>query len=84
MRVIADECLPNRLATALSRQGHEAILVQKAGYSGLKDGALLREIQGKFDAFIAIDGNMTYQQNLLGSRIGIVVLGALSNIFDDI
>ena len=45
---------------------------------------LLKQIRGKFDAFITIDGNLTYQQNLSESRIGIVVLGAVTNAFEDI
>ncbi len=82
MRVIVDECLPNRLCKALT--GHDAILVQKAGYSGLKDGALLDRIDGTFDVFITIDGNLTYQQNLTDRRIAVVVLRAVTNAFEDV
>lgn len=82
MRVIVDECLPNRLCKALT--GHDAILVQKAGYSGLKDGALLARIDGTFDVFITIDGNLTYQQNLTDRRIAVVVLRAVTNAFEDV
>ena len=45
---------------------------------------MLKQTRGKFDAFITIDGNLTYQQNLSESRIGIVVLGAVTNAFEDI
>ena len=62
MKVIVDECLPNRLCRAL--EGHRAVLVQKAGYGGLKAKALLNRIEGEFDALITIDGNLTFQQNL--------------------
>lgn len=82
MRVIVDECLPNRLCKALT--GHDAILVQKAGYSGLKDGALLDRIDGTFDVFLTIDGNLTYQQNLTDRRIAVVVLRAATNTFEDV
>ena len=82
--IIVDECLPNRLTEVLSYHGHEAILFQKAGYGGLKDGALLQEIQGKFDAFITIDGNLTHQQNLSENSVGVIVLAALTNTFEDI
>ena len=68
----------------LSKHAHEALLVQKAGYGGLKDGVLLSQIQGRFDAFITIDGNLTYQQNLSEGHIGIVVLEAPTNAFEDI
>lgn len=82
MKVIVDECLPNRLCKAL--RGHDAVLVQKAGYGGLKDRALLDQIEGEFDAFITIDGNLTYQQNLARRRVRIVVLRALTNSFNDV
>lgn len=82
MKVIVDECLPNRLCKALT--GHEAVLVQKAGYSGFKDKALLEHIEGDFSAFITIDGNLAYQQNLAKYDIGIIVLRALTNAFEDI
>ncbi|CAN5786798.1 hypothetical protein BH24DEI2_BH24DEI2_24650 [soil metagenome] len=84
MKIIVDECLPNRLTKVLSHHGHEAVLVQKAGYGGLKDGALLSAIQEKFAAFVTIDGNLTFQQNLSKSRIGIIVLEAPTNTFEDI
>ena len=84
MRVIVDECLPNRLTKVLSKHAYEAVLVQKAGYGSLKNGALLRRIQGRFDAFVTIDGNLTYQQNLSEGHIGIVVLEAPTNAFEDI
>lgn len=56
----------------------------KAGYSGLKDGALLDRIDGTFDVFITIDGNLTYQQNLTDRRIAVVVLRAVTNAFEDV
>lgn len=84
MRIIVDECLPNKLTKALSVAGHSAVLVQKAGYSGLEDGALLREIQDEFDVFVTIDGNLLYQQNLAANRVGIVVLKASTNAFEDL
>lgn len=82
MKIIVDECLPNRLCKVLN--GHDAILVQKAGYSGFKDKALLERIDGAFDVFITIDGNLPYQQNLVGRRISIVVLRAVTNAFEDV
>lgn len=82
MKIVVDECLPNRLCKALV--GHEAVLVQKAGYSGFKDGALLEQIQSEFDAFLTIDGNLVYQQNLGQYRIAVVVLRALTNTFEDL
>lgn len=59
MKIIVDECLPNRLCKALT--GHDAILVQKVGLSGYKDKMLLDSIEGYYDVFIIIDSNLSFQ-----------------------
>jgi len=41
MRILLDESLPRKLTLELP--GHDARTVQKRGWSGLKNGALLRE-----------------------------------------
>ena len=45
------------------------------GWSNLKNGDLstLAEAEG-FDVLITTDQNLRYQQNLLGQRIGVIVL----------
>lgn len=82
MRIIVDECLPRRLCKLFT--GHDAVPVQKAGYGGFKDKALLERIEGEFDAFVTIDGNLIYQQNFTDRRIGVVVLRAVTNTFEDV
>ena len=39
MRILIDECLDWRLGRVLT--GHEAVSVQKMGWSGVKNGTLL-------------------------------------------
>jgi hypothetical protein len=39
----------------------------------------LAAIESGFDVFVTIDGNLEYQQNLIGVSIGIVVIVADSN-----
>ena len=41
MRVLLDECVPRRLAREFV--GHEIRTVHEQGWTGLKNGALLRE-----------------------------------------
>jgi len=48
MRVLLDESLPRKLA--LEHTGHVAQTVQKHGWSGLKNGALLSKASAEFDA----------------------------------
>jgi len=49
------------------------------GWSGVKNGRLLALAAADFDAFITVDKNMPYQQNLASLPISVVLLDALSN-----
>jgi hypothetical protein len=83
LRILLDECVPRRLKRSF--RGHQLVLtVPDAGFTGLKNGNLLRHIVGKFDVFITTDKNIQFQQNLAAWNIGFVLLRALSNDFVDI
>jgi predicted nuclease of predicted toxin-antitoxin system len=82
MRVVLDECLPTRLTRELP--GHEARTVQQMGWSGSSNGKLLSLIRGQFDAFITVDSNLAYQQNLSTLPVAVVVLRAPSNKIEDL
>lgn len=79
MHVLLDECLPARFARELT--GHEVKTVPQAGWAGIKNGRLLNLIaeSGRFEAFVTVDKNLRYQQNLRGIPFGIAVLRARSN-----
>ncbi|HZJ13901.1 MAG TPA: DUF5615 family PIN-like protein [Chthoniobacteraceae bacterium] len=82
MRVLLDECLPRRLKAQLV--GHEIQTVPEAGWAGKKNGELLKLLAGKFEAFITIDKNLVYQQNLAGVSFGVVAIAARSNRLADL
>ena len=82
MRILIDECLPRRLIRELT--GHEAQTVPQAGWAGKSNGELLRLAVTQFDAFVTIDQNLVYQQQVTGLDMAVVVLGAESNRFEDI
>jgi predicted nuclease of predicted toxin-antitoxin system len=82
MRVLIDECAPRALKTFLSREGHESRTVQEAGWSGKENGDLLSVAEEAFDVLITVDTNLSYQQNLAGRKIAIVVLRSSSNRLD--
>ncbi|MEZ4669953.1 MAG: DUF5615 family PIN-like protein [Anaerolineae bacterium] len=82
MRVLIDECLPRKLKRELSE--HDAKTVAEMGWTGIKNGALLRLMAEQFDAFITIDQNMQYQQNLQNAPLGIILLSAFSNRIEDL
>ena len=82
MRVLLDECLPKRLTRELT--GHEDQTVQQRGWSGISNGRLLALVAGNFDAFITVDSNLAYQQNLSSMAFAIIVLCVHSNKIEDI
>lgn len=56
---------------------HEVATVAQAGWSGKKNGELLRLAATRFDVFITADQNLQYQQNLAALPIAVVVLKAV-------
>jgi hypothetical protein len=54
------------------------------GWSGVKNGPLLRRAAQEFDVFLTVDQGFEYQQNLLGLDLSIIVMVAASNDIDDL
>ncbi len=78
MRVLLDECVPRPLRRELEE--HEVATVQELGWSGTKNGALLRRTaEAGFDALVTTDQNLEYQQNVVTAGAPVVVLVAKSN-----
>ena len=62
MRILLDESLPRRLS--LEFPEHEVQTVQRCGWAGLKNGALLKVASEGFQVLLTGDQNIQYQQNL--------------------
>ncbi len=77
MNVLLDECLPRKLKYELP--GHTVSTVSEMGWTGTRNGALLRLAESSFEVFITADQNVEYQQNLRSTVLGIVVLVASNN-----
>jgi len=77
MRLLLDESVPSRFR--LSLPDHAVRTVVEMGWSGVKNGKLLALAAGEFDAFITVDKNLPYQQNLTTLPIAVVVLDTASN-----
>jgi hypothetical protein len=83
VRVIFDECLPRRLALAIS--GHTVVTVQQAGWASVKNGKLLSLIAaGGYDAFVTVDKSMPTQQTLGSLPFGIIIVRSRSNRIADL
>ena len=61
MKILLDESLPKSLTKEF--KGHFVSTVVGHGWSGKKNGELLRLAQKEFDVFLTADQNLQYQQN---------------------
>lgn len=76
MRVLLDENLPHRLRNGLTT--HELVTVRYQGWSGLKNGALLRAAEeAGFQVFLTGDQTVSHEQNFAIRQIAVVVLSAI-------
>ena len=80
--MLLDECVPRRLKRELP--GHDVHTVTEMGWSGIKNGPLLRRAAQEFDVFLTVDQGVEYQQNLFGLDLAIVVMVAATNDIDDV
>ena len=77
MRVLLDECIDRRFAALIV--GHEIRTVPQAGWAAVKNGDLLALAADRFDVFVTVDRNLSFQQRLPRFSIAVIVLRAPSN-----
>lgn len=82
MKLLLDECIDRRLAREIV--GYDVKTVPQMGWAGIKNGQLLALAVIKFDVFITVDRNLSFQQNLLTFNITVIVLQAPSNRLADL
>jgi hypothetical protein len=72
VRILLDEGVPDIIQKRLS---HRSIAtVQELGWRGMKNGALLDLMAGRFELIITTDKNFSFQQNLIKRQIAAIVL----------
>ena len=62
MRLLPDESVPAKLRRSLPN--HAVRTVIEMGWSGVKNGKLLALAANEFNAFVTVDKNLQFQQNL--------------------
>jgi len=62
MRLLLDEQLPKGLAVEL--HGHAVDTVSGRGWSGIKNGELLRRMSGQYDILVMMDRSIEFQQRI--------------------
>jgi Domain of unknown function (DUF5615) len=82
VRILLDECVDWRLAHDIT--GHDVKTARQMGWTTIKNGELLALAAGKFDAFVTVDRNLSFQQNLPSYPIAVIVLRAKTNRLVDL
>ena len=82
MRILLDESLPRDLRLRLP--DHEVSTVAASGWAGVENGKLLALAATRFDAFITVDRNIEFQQNLAKLPLSVIVLVTKSNRIEDL
>ncbi|TFF35027.1 DUF5615 family PIN-like protein [Mucilaginibacter psychrotolerans] len=83
MKLLLDENLPKKLKLDFTE--HEIYTVADKGWSGIKNGELLKLLllEG-FDALFTFDKNLQYQQNFKKYTITVFVLTASINTYNEL
>jgi hypothetical protein len=77
VKVLFDQGTPVPLRRQLV--GHVIETVYERGWSTMKNGALLTAAESAgFEVFVTTDQQLSHQQNLLGRRLAILILGTTS------
>jgi hypothetical protein len=82
VKVLLDECVDWRLARDIV--GHDVKTARQMGWTTIKNGELLTLASGQFDAFVTVDRNLSFQQDLVSFSIAVVVLQAKTNRLADL
>ena len=83
VRVLLDESIPEKLRRAFSAS-FEVETVRYQGWSGLKNGELLRAAEADFDVLVTVDKGLRDQQNVGKRDIAVVVLDAGGTTYSDL
>lgn len=81
IRVLLDENLPRKLKNSIDAATKT---VPECGWSGVKNGQLLRLAASEFEVLLTMDRGMQFQQNFVGVDLCVIVLSAVSNDIDDL
>jgi uncharacterized protein DUF5615 len=82
VKVLLDECVDWRLARDIA--GHDVKTARQMGWAANSNGELLALASDHFDAFITVDRNLSFQQNLGALSIAVIVPKARTNRLADL
>jgi predicted nuclease of predicted toxin-antitoxin system len=82
VNLLLDECVPARFGRSLAE--HSVTTVQRHGWAGIKNGALLALAEKEFEAFITVDRKISDEQDLRKFKIPVILIRARTNRLEDI
>ena len=77
MKILLDECVDARFAPHVA--GHETSTVHDLGWVGISNRKLLTLAAERFDVFVTVDRNLSFQQHLPKFDIAVVLVHCRSN-----
>jgi hypothetical protein len=80
VKVLLDHCVPRRFGRLVT--GHFVRTAFEMGWSGLSNGVLLAQVSLQFDAFLTVDQNVQFQQNLSILPLPVAIIIAPDNRFE--
>lgn len=84
MRILLDENFPLDFVKLCVADKMTVLYVHSLGWSGVKNGDLLRRAANVCEVFVTLDRNLEFQQNIKVLPFGVVVLCARSNRIADL
>jgi hypothetical protein len=82
VRVLLDECIDWRLSRDIV--GHDVKTARQMNWASVKNGELLALAADRFDVFVTVDRNLSFQQRLASFPIAVVILHATTNRLADL
>ena len=82
-RVLLDENIDRKLKRSFD-PSYEVVTVPERGWSGKKNGELLRVAELEFDVLVTLDRNLQHQQNLPKYALAVVLILSKSSRRADI
>jgi len=82
VRVFIDECVDWRLARDIA--GHSVKTARQMGWTTIDNGQLLTLAAERFDVFVTVDRNLSFQRNVGSYPIAVMVLQARTNRLADL
>jgi len=81
MKVLLDENIPRKLKYRFNEM-YEILTVPDMGWSGIKNGDLLKQMNEKeFNVLISLYKNMSHQQSLQKFDVSLMVLDAENSLY---